>query len=68
MKNNSPTGKIFHLYGMKLRGFAPGCQPMEDFVDWSDCEPEDPYHSILLYRRELTAEEVKQYDLEELPS
>ena len=61
-------GKIYHLYGMKLRGFAPGCQPMEELVDWNDCEPGDPYHSILLYRRELTPEEIKQCDLEELPS
>jgi hypothetical protein len=41
---------------------------MEDLVDWLDGNPGDPYHTFLLYRRELTAEEVKQYDLEELPS
>lgn len=53
---------------MKLRGFAPGCQPMEGLVSWGDMEPGDPFHSVLLYRRRLTEDEVNQYDLEELPS
>jgi hypothetical protein len=59
--------KKFFLYGMKLRGFSPGCQPMDDLIDWKDCEPGEKYHSILLYSRQLTEDEVKNYELEEIP-
>lgn len=50
-------------YGMKLRGFAPGCQPMKGLI-----RPEDDttgkYWDILIYDRELTEKEIRDYELE----
>lgn len=53
-----------HRYGMRLRGFAPGCQPMNGLIEWQDTEGK--YWGILTYNRELTPEEVKGYELDEL--
>lgn len=57
--------KILYTYGMRLRGFSPGCQPKEGFVAVDDdCLSE--YHNILLYNRKLTDEELGNYDLDYL--
>ena len=56
-------------YGMKLRGFSIGCQPMKGLEDWRDCAPGeygDKYYSVLTYKRELTDKELNDYDLEEI--
>lgn len=61
-----------YKYGMRLRGFAPMCQPMTPM-----CQPmkglikrEDDtsgrYHDILIYDRELTERELKDYELDKL--
>ena len=53
-----------YLYGMKLRGFSIGCQPMNGLVKRKDDWSKNRYHDILVYDRQLTADEMDQYDLE----
>lgn len=48
-------------YGMRLRGFSPGCQPKEGFVE---CRDSNEYHDIIVYKRKLTADEVSEYELD----
>ena len=66
--------KTLYLYGMRLRGFSPGCQPMEGLVGcWDDPREEyqvlrdlleaDQYHDVLIYDRELSRGELLYYDL-----
>lgn len=52
-------------YGMRLRGFSPGCQPMNGFLRRED-DTTGKYHDILVYDRQLTEQEVYAYDLDEL--
>ena len=56
--------KLFE-YGMRLRGFAPLCQPMNGFVERKD-DKSGKYHDILVYDRELTNEELRDYELDDL--
>lgn len=48
-------------YGMRLRGYAPGCQPKGVVKvierDWK-------YYSLIAYKRRLTDDEVKDYELD----
>ena len=53
-----------YKYGMRLRGFSIGCQPMNGLEDWQDTEGK--YYSELTYNRKLSAEECEQYDLDYL--
>ena len=57
--------KILYTYGMRLRGFAPGYQPLEGFVAVDD-DVLAEYHNILIYDRKLTDEELRNYDLDYL--
>ncbi len=50
-------------YGMRIRGFSIGCQPMEGFIERQD-DPSGKYHDILVYDRELTEEETRHYSLD----
>ena len=58
------------VYGMRLRGFSPGCQPMSGLVRCMDSEDKksfltaERYHDVLLYSRQLTAEECRDYELD----
>ena len=52
-------------YGMRLRGFSMGCQPMNGFVRRED-STEKRYHDIIVYNRELTGSEINAYELEPL--
>lgn len=52
-------------YGMRLRGFSIGCQPMDGFVERLDDET-GKYHDILVYNRKLTDKEMKDYELDYL--
>lgn len=52
-----------YKYGMRLRGFSIGCQPMRGLVERQDDET-GKYHDVLVYDRQLTEEEVKNYELE----
>ncbi len=53
-----------YVYGMRLRGFSPGCQPM-DGLD-AVMEGNRKYLNILIYRRELTDKEIRDYELDRL--
>lgn len=51
-----------YKYGMRLRGFSLGCQPMKGLVGVSD--EDDRYYNVISYSRELSEDEVKNYDLD----
>ncbi len=55
----------YYVYGMRLRGRAPGCQPKNGFVCGVDLE-NHKYHSIITYDRELTSDECAEYELDYL--
>ena len=50
-----------YLYGMRLRGYAPWCQPMSGLVERRDSKK---YHDELVYNRKLTDSELKEYELD----
>lgn len=50
-------------YGMRLRGFSIGCQPMDGLQERQD-DPDGRYHDLLVYSRSLTDEELKRYELD----
>lgn len=54
---------IIYTYGMRLRGFSPGCQPMTGLVERRD-DPKGKYHDLLLYDRELSEKEMQDYELD----
>ena len=56
---------ITYKYGMRLRGFSPGCQPMDGFLDVRD-DKKRKYHDVLFYSRELTEKELENYELDYL--
>ena len=51
-----------YKYGMKYRGFSPGCQPMKDLIRRED-SPYPSYYDILVYDRVLTMQELVDYEL-----
>lgn len=53
------------MYGMRLRGFSIGCQPMDGLVERRD-DVSGMYHDILVYDRELTDREVSDYELDRI--
>lgn len=55
--------ELYFSYGMRLRGFSPGCQPMNGFVDRRD-DTAGRYHDILVYDRRLSDDELKNYELD----
>ena len=52
-----------YKYGMRLRGFAPMCQPMNGLVS-ADANGDSRYHSYLYYGRKLNDDEVRNYELD----
>lgn len=52
-----------YKYGMRLRGFAPMCQPMNGLVS-ADANGDSRYHSYLYYERRLNDDEVRNYELD----
>ena len=56
--------KTLYRYGMRLRGYSPGCQP-NGVIERQD-DPGGRYHDILIYSRELTAKELADYELDYL--
>lgn len=55
---------MMYLYGMRLRGFSPGCQPKGVISRHDDLRGK--YHDLLVYDRKLTTEELRDYELDEL--
>lgn len=56
---------MLYKYGMRLRGFSIGCQPMNGFVKRQD-DTTDKYYDILIYNRPLKNDELKAYELDYL--
>jgi len=54
-----------YKYGMRLRGFAPACQPMNGLVRRED-DPSGKYHDILVYSRPLNDHEQEECELDYL--
>ena len=54
-----------YVYGMRLRGFSLGCQPMQGLVERQD-DPTGKYHDLLVYERKLTDKELADYELDSL--
>ena len=54
-----------YKYGMRLRGFSMGCQPMKGFVLRED-DSFGKYYDILIYDRELAEKELYDYELDYL--
>ena len=54
-----------YKYGMRLRGFAPMCQPKQGFCERLD-DTTGRYYDILVYDRELTQKELRDYELDYL--
>lgn len=52
-----------YLYGMRLRGFSPGCQPLQGLIE-AEYDYSGKYYAILTYIRELTDQEVRDYELD----
>lgn len=55
-----------YKYGMRLRGFSIGCQPMKNFYERQD----DPgkysrkYHDIICYTEKLDEKDLLDYELD----
>lgn len=54
---------MIYIYGMLHRGFSPGCQPKDGFVERRD-DDSGEYWDILVYNRPLTKKELNSYELE----
>lgn len=54
-----------YKYGMRLRGFSIGCQPMRG-LDRREDDDTGRYHDILIYNRELTEDELRDYELDRI--
>lgn len=52
-----------HKYGMRLRGFSIGCQPMDGLIGRQD-DSTGKYYDVLVYRRKLDDVEVEAYELD----
>ncbi len=52
-----------YKYAMKYRPFGIGCQPKGFIRVNSSNKMIDGYYSVVVYDRELSEEEVKQYEL-----
>ena len=55
-----------YKYGMRLRGFSPGCQPMEGLVRVEHPLDLEKWWDILVYDRELNDTELFLYDLDKV--
>lgn len=63
--DESQYTKEAYSYGMRLRGFSPGCQPMKGLLITAE-DTTGSYHCLLLYDRLLSKEEVRNYELDYL--
>lgn len=56
---------MLYKYGMRLRGFSLGCQPMNGLIEY-DPDESGKYWDILYYGRPLTEKEIRDYELDYL--
>lgn len=65
------TGKEYYMgnrvfmYGMRLRPFSIGCQPMNGLIRAED-DKTGKYHDILVYNMPLNDHEQEKYELDYL--
>lgn len=52
-----------YIYGMRLRGFSIGCQPIDGLIERRD-DTTGRYHDLIVYDRKLTEQELKEYELD----
>ena len=52
-----------YKYGMRSRGFSPLCQPMNGFIRREDSTK---YYDVIVYNRELTEKELRDYQLDKV--
>lgn len=52
-----------YIYGMRLRGYSPGCQPKDGFLMRLD-DRSGKYHDKIAYDRMLSEKEVRDYELD----
>lgn len=52
-----------YVYGMRLRGFSPACQPTDGFIKRVD-DKSGKYYDLLVYSRQLTEQECRDYELD----
>lgn len=57
-----------YKYGMRLRGFSIGCQPMKNFYERQDDDGSHDrrYHDILVYTEKLGEQDLRNYELDYL--
>ena len=55
-----------HVYGMRLRGFSPGAQPLDGLVGTEEDPVPDGYWNILIYNRRLERKDAESFDLDYL--
>ena len=57
-----------YKYGMRLRGFSIGCQPMKNFYERQDDDGghRRHYHDILIYTEKLGEQDLASYELDYL--
>lgn len=59
--------KAEYRYGMRLRGFSIGCQPMQGLKRREDCQTgkySRSYYDILVYSRPLEEWELRNFELD----
>ena len=54
-----------YKYGMRMRGFSIGCQPMNGLVERQD-DTSGLFYDILVYDRLLTQKEIDDYELDRI--
>lgn len=52
-----------YVYGMRLRGFSIGCQPLTGLIEVRE-DKNGKYHDILVYNHKLTDRAVADYELD----
>ena len=62
---NGGETAIEYKYGMRLRGFSIGCQPLNGFLRREN-DTTGKYFDVIVYERNLTDREVEQYELDRL--
>lgn len=59
------TGNRVFMYGMRLRPFSIGCQPMEGLIRAED-DKTGKYWNILYYAEPMNDHELEAYELDYL--
>lgn len=58
---------MMYEYGMRLRPFGIGCQPMDGYVGREPYEGfkySDRYWDVIIYNRALSEKEMEDYELD----